>query len=139
MEYQRNTELQRIKDVAGYRERFEESVAELSAITYHKLPDPEVRVKEVEDLVESYYDFVGDYPDSMQLFKLSNYILSKELKDMDVDKVTNAEFPFLSEYQLKRRERKQVSMEADNMDFLESKFNKGLDSLAKTPIKRAVY
>lgn len=127
----------------GYKMRyiteFSEKVFVFDKMRLKDLPADDVRVRQVTDMLEEYYVVTGEKPKEYLLTKLANYILAAELKNKDVDKVTNTEFPVLSEYQLLRREKSQVSMETDNMDFLDTKFNKGLDSLAKTTIKKAAY
>lgn len=125
--------------ILEYQEQFKEKVNAFGKLTLKELPKDAVRVKQVEDMLDEYYKVVGENPAEYLLTRLANYIISTDLKNKDVDKVTNTEFPILSEWQQTRRERSQVSMIEDNMDFLDTKFNKGLDSLAKTTVKKAEY
>lgn len=122
-----------------YIEQFKDHVIELLKIRHDALASQEERNKEVEQLLEEYKEIVGRYPDSYWLDKLGTYLLNGELKRHDVDKVTNTEYPVLSESQQKRRLRKQTSVEADTLDFLDTKFNKTVDSLSKKPVKKPDY
>lgn len=127
------------RSITEYPSSFKERVFALGKLRLADMPKDAERVNHVNNMVEEYYRVVGEMPKPYLLSKLADYLLSSELKSRDVDKVTNTEFPILSEYQQIRRERSQVSMETDNMDFLDTKFNKGLDSLAKTTVKKAEY
>lgn len=126
--------------VEEYMSLFTERAVELVRLPLEQQPkESDTKNKQVEDMIEEYYQFTGKLPKPYMLNYLANYLLSGELKDRDADKVANHEYPVMSDYQLKRRERTQISMEQDVMNFLDSKQNKGLDSLAKTPIKKPVY
>lgn len=125
--------------LAVYIEEFELWAEELLEISASALPSDEERVKQVDDRLEEYFSTVGTMPKVKVLNDLANYILSGELKNKDVDKVTNTEYPILSKTQLKRRLRKQVAVETDTLDFLEVKYNKQIDSLAKTPSRKVDY
>lgn len=50
----------------------------------------------------------GEIPDSLQLTLLANHILAEELADRCPDKVTNTEYPILSEGQVKLRKRREL-------------------------------
>lgn len=114
-----------------FTEQFSEAIEHLSKIGFADLPDAEDRVEQCDELIEEHYAITGRLPDKRHLSKLSDFILAGDLKDSSVDKVTNTEYPILSTTQLVRRESKQVSMETDNLNYLDSKYNKRLDSLSK--------
>jgi hypothetical protein len=118
---------------------FTERAEQLADMKLADCPPIEVRNKQVEELIEQYYIQVGKYPKSNVLERLGSYILVHELKNKDVDKVTNTAFPILSEIQLKRRNRKQMLMQDTTIDFLNTKYNQQLDSLAKSTIKKVEY
>lgn len=122
-----------------YVEQFKDHVVALLKIRYEDLAPQDERNKEVEMMLEEYKEVVGRYPESYWLTKLGTYLLNGDLKQHDVDKVTNTEYPILSESQEKRRLRKQTSVEADTLDFLDTKFNKTVDTLAKKPVKKPEY
>lgn len=63
----------------------------------------EERLKITDDLVETYVSHTGEVPDNQALSSLSDIILRDELSDMDRDKITNNEYPFLSERQYERK------------------------------------
>lgn len=128
-----------ILPVNKYIEDFTERAEELSRTKLEDAPRPEIINQQVETLIEEYYKYVGSYPKPHVLELLANYILVNELKDKDVDKVANQDFPILSDIQLKRRARKQMLVQDSTLDFLNTKYHKQIDSLAKKTVKRAEY
>ncbi|MFG3611481.1 hypothetical protein [Rummeliibacillus stabekisii] len=114
-----------------YIENFSERIRDLNDIKLEYLPDLEVRKSEVNGMLEEYYSVVGDYPKSYNLTLLANYLMSDVLKDKDVDKMTNYDYPILSESQDKRRKKKQNPMIDDTLDFLNNKYHRRLDSLTR--------
>lgn len=122
-----------------YIEDFTERAIELSNIKLANAPKKEVINKQVEDMIEQYYQTVGSYPKPFVLNLLANYILINELKNKDVDKVANTDFPILSDIQLKRRGRKQFLAQDSTLDFLNTKYNKQIDSMAKKTVKKVEY
>lgn len=62
---------------------------------------------------------------------LADLILLEILKDKDVDKVSKTEFAILSPRQLRRRDKRENSVESEIMDFLNLKYVKQKDSLYK--------
>lgn len=127
------------KSVQEYIAKFDEEAIELSRTKVTDCPKCEERKIIVDDMIEDHIAFTGRLPNNNSLTRLADYLLLDELKDKDVDKVSNNEFPILSATQLKRRDRKQFPMEAETMDFLNTKYNKRLDSLARTANKEAEY
>lgn len=126
-------------NVLEYIREFEERCQQLADTKLEKAPKPEEIVKEVDAMLEEYYEVVGKFPKPRVLELLSNYILVSELKNKDVDKITNNDFPIMSETQLKRRGRKQTPMKDTTLDFLNTKFNKNIDSLSKKGTKKVDY
>lgn len=122
-----------------YITSFEERCEELSNTKLENAPKMEDILEQVNTMIEEYYKYVGRMPKPRALELLANYILINELKSKDVDKVTNTEFPILSDIQLKRRARKQMLMQDSTIDFLNTKYNKQIDSLAKKTIKKVEY
>lgn len=61
------------------------------------------RIKAVDDLTAAYLEQTGQRPDAYQLSRLADYILRDDLSDPHPDKVSNTEYPFLSEGQFKLR------------------------------------
>lgn len=125
-------------NVQKYISEFGEKVDALIELPLKEIAKPEVLIEQVEQMLEEFYTTVGRYPNGSVLSKLGTYILSADLRDKSVDKVTNTEFPILSEAQIRRRNRKQVSVEDQTLDFLEVKYNKQLDSLARVSTENGV-
>ena len=67
------------------------------------LANRDLRMQIVEDLTECYREAAGDWPDAKTLEKLTDAILCEELTDMHPDKITRAEYPFMSDWQLDAR------------------------------------
>lgn len=126
-------------NVLEYIREFEDRCVELANTKLEQAPKPEEIIKEVDEMIEQYYKVVGRFPKPRVLELLSNYILVNELKDKDVDKISNNDFPIMSETQLKRRGRKQTPMKDTTLDFLNTKFNKHIDSLSKKGTKKVDY
>lgn len=125
--------------VDKYIEEFNERALELSKTKLEDAPKQSVLNAMVENMVEDYYRYVGCFPKPHILELLANYILINELKNKDVDKVTNEDYPILSDIQLKRRTRKQFLVQDSTLDFLNTKYHKNIDSLAKKTVKKADY
>lgn len=122
-----------------YIANFTERAEELANTKLADCPPIEIMNTKVEEMIEHYYQTVGKFPKSYALEQLGNYLLVRDLKNKDVDKVTNTPFPILSEIQLKRRNRKQMLMKDTTLDFLNTKFHKQIDSLAKRVTTQADY
>lgn len=128
-----------ITTIEQYIADFTERAEELARLKIAECPPVEIRNKQVDELIEQYYKEVGRYPKSYVLEQLGSYIIVHELKNKDVDKVTNTAFPILSEIQLKRRNRKQMLMQDSTIDFLNTKYHKEIDSLSRKSIKKVEY
>lgn len=75
------------------------------------------KIKIIE-ITEDYYLEVGEQIPPQHLYLLTEWLLADTLKCKDVDKVTNTEYPILSKYQIKRRNKKQVVVMCDTLDHL---------------------
>lgn len=128
-----------IVSLEHYINDFTERAEELAEKKLAECPPVEIRNKNIEEMIEQYYNQVGKYPKPYVLDKLGSYILVHELKNKDVDKVTNTPFPILSDIQIKRRHRKQMLMQDSTIDYLNTKYNKEMDSLSRTAIKKVDY
>lgn len=125
--------------ITEFIEEFKDKAIELSKTKLKDCPTKEDRHEQVEAMLDLYMEVTGKIPSSYVLTKLGDYLLIETLKDTDVDKVSNTEYPVLSFTQLKRRDSKQYSMQVDTLDFLHAKINKRMDSLAKRVTKEAEY
>lgn len=108
---------------------FEETV--LNMIKVEPIPDIEVRGRSIEELNNACIKRTGNPLPSYLLLILTDWYLSETLKDKDVDKVSNNEFAILSNRQLKRRYTRECAVGNDNIDYLDQRFTKNKDSLAK--------
>lgn len=81
-------------------------VCSLGSICYR--PNGKRNAK-IEQLTESYFAKTGAMPDGVALERLADLCLYEELTDPNPDKVTKAEYPFLSEHQFEERYKAEVS------------------------------
>lgn len=125
--------------VSAYMMQFTDRAEELANTKLEDAPSVAKRNQKVNDLLEEHYTLTGKMPKADALRFLADYILITDLKNKDVDKVSNEEFPILSDVQVKRRHRKQMLMKDETLDFLNNKVNKQLDSLSRTTVKKAEY
>jgi signal recognition particle GTPase len=93
----------------NYKKAFEEAVNELVKHDY----SVKARMKLIKELTDAYINETGDLPDPKQLDRLSDYILRDELTDKQPDKVSKTEYPFLSVYQIKRRNKREASKDVN--------------------------
>lgn len=90
-------------------------------ISTKELPNVEERVRQVDAMIEHYYKVSGRLPHSYDLERLGSYLLADELRDKGTHKVKHAEFPFLSDSQVKLRNRRERRVGDDNLDFIKLK------------------
>lgn len=91
------------------KEQLHEAITQLQMDTKRgKLPR-ELRLVKIEQLTEDYYAKTGEMPDGVALERLADLCLYEELTDPNPDKVTKAEYPFLSEHQFEERYKAEVS------------------------------
>jgi hypothetical protein len=83
----------------------------VTALVTQKITDRVERMAVIESLINEYLEATGELPEQVQLERLTNEILYEELSDMHPDKVTNNEFPFLSEWQFDRRRGNEAKLE----------------------------
>jgi hypothetical protein len=114
---------------------FEERIEAMCDI--RPLPDMPVRFKIITDYNDEYLEITGHNLPATMLSKFSDWILLEVLNDKDVDKVSNSEFAILSQRQLRRRDKRECSLETGVMDYLNQKYVKNSSSLAKTSKKES--
>ncbi|MCO0597392.1 hypothetical protein NGI46_07915 [Peribacillus butanolivorans] len=100
-----------------YKTVLHEDITKLQAATKRGEFPRELRMEKVEELTESYYRLAGEMPDGVALERLTDLILHEELTDMNEHKVSQTEYPFLSEHQFDRRENKEVATGGDRMNM----------------------
>jgi len=71
---------------------------------------PAGAIAEVNTMIERYYRDTGEMPSGSFLVGLSNAVLSADLTDNNVDKITSEGYPFLNDTQFARRRRREVSI-----------------------------
>lgn len=112
---------------------YENRIDEL--VNQEEVPALEARFKIIEDLNEEYFQETGSMLPSQLINKLTDWVLNETLKDRTVDKVTNNEFSILSSRQIKRRVKRETSVQDNVLDYLELKYVKNQSSLAKVTRK----
>lgn len=81
----------------------------------------EVRVAEVDQMLEEYYEVTGDKPPGNVLEKMGNYLLLDTLRDRNPHKAKHSEYPVYSKYQQKLRRNKQILMGDDKLDWFKQR------------------
>lgn len=96
--------------MTDYKAVLHEDITKLQAATRRGEFPRELRIEKIEQLTEDYYRLAGEMPDVVALERLSDLILHEELTDPSPDKLTNEEYPFMSEHQFDRRDRRESSV-----------------------------
>ena len=106
-------------------------VERLLEIKRESLPLQKERNEVVEYIVESYFEYMEEYPTNTVLSMLSDFILLDYIKS--VNKKRSDKNQFLTEKQKKRRERREYLLSTNEtlFDFLYSKYELNNDSLKK--------
>lgn len=112
---------------------FEDRIDELTE--QRPLPNLEQRFSMIEEINEEFYQITEHNLPSFLMSKLSDWVLLEVLNDKDVDKVAKNEFAILSSRQLRRRDKRENSVEDEVMDYLNLKYVKKKNSLAKKTTK----
>lgn len=112
---------------------FENRIDELTE--QRPLPNLEKRFSLIEEINEEFYQITEHNLPPFLLSKLSDWVLLEVLNDKDVDKVAKNEFAILSPRQLRRRDKRENSVEDEVMDYLNLKYVKKKNSLAKKTTK----
>lgn len=90
-----------------YKTALAEEIDKLIALD---IVDDSMRIRMVHEITEAYWNQTEKKPDSLQLAKLTNWILDEE-RNSHPDKVTNTEYPILTGYQMKVRQRREYANE----------------------------
>lgn len=81
----------------------------IDALFNDKASTREDRINAIQTLTDAYIEHTGERPDTIQLDRLATLILREELTDTDRMKSRNNDYPIMSDDQLGRREKEQVS------------------------------
>jgi len=100
-----------------YKAQLHEDITVLQKATKRGEFPRELRIERIEQLTEDYYRMAGEIPDGVALERLADLILHEELTDMNEHKVSQTEYPFLSESQFDRRESKEIATGGDRMSM----------------------
>jgi hypothetical protein len=101
------------KEIVFTGDHKKEFVEQVDKLIDEHIEDRAVRVRKIDDLIESYVEQTGKRPVSAQLERLGSYILFEELEgDTRPDKMTLESEPIMTEAQTKRRYKGEVSDEA---------------------------
>ena len=119
------------KSKPEYKQKVSNYVERLLEIKRESLPPQKERNEVVEYIVESYFEYMEEYPTNTVLSMLSDFILLDYIKS--VNKKRSDKNQFLTEKQKKRRERREylISTNETLFDFLYSKYELNNDSLKK--------
>lgn len=97
--------------MTNYKEDF---AAKVTEVIERRIVDRSERMAVIDGMINDYVKEVGETPDSAQLERLTDGILYEELSDTHPDKITNTEYPFMSEWQLDlRRDRESIEVSAN--------------------------
>lgn len=101
----------------------------VTAITakYKDSPLPEVK-QVVEEVCEAYVMEYGRKPDSYQLTLLANLILKDDISNPAPNKVQKEAYPFHSDAQRKRRNRKEFVAMGETIEFMNYKNKNNLST-----------
>lgn len=75
-----------------------------------EIEDRTERMTAVQTLIDEYIAETGKRPNSRILERLTDYILREELNNKNPDKVTQEEYPFLSERQAELRHKREYAI-----------------------------
>lgn len=106
-------------------------------VTVKPVPELPERYALINEVCEDFYKTIGQTLPAFMLSRLCDWVLIEILNDRDVDKVSNAEFAILSPRQLRRRDKRENSVEGGVMDYLNLKYTKHKDSLSKKTKKES--
>lgn len=118
-------------------QEFEDRV--IDVIETSPVPELQVRYRLIEELNEEFYQKTTQNLPPHLLSMLTDWVLIEVLKDKDVDKVANSEYAVLSHRQLRRRDKRENSVQGEVLDYLELRYVKQMDSLKKTVRTESEY
>jgi hypothetical protein len=99
--------LNKFNIASDYKSEFESAVTSLIEL---RIEDRNERMIAIQTLINEYITAIGETPAYRQLERLTDDILYEELTDTDPDKMTNNEYPIMSERQEERRHNNETSL-----------------------------
>jgi hypothetical protein len=112
-----------------------EEITKLQTATKRGELPREVRLVQINDLIEGYFTERGEMPDAVALERLTDLCLYEELTDSNIHKVAHNEYPFLSEHQFDRRD----SRESAVGDAIDNSASDGRKHIKPTRRTRSDY
>lgn len=82
------------------------------------LPCTEERVRQVEEVTETFYEHFGEHLNTVNLYYLSNYLLQDFIQERSRVKVVQQENGFLTPRQLATRQRRELAYPVEAMDVV---------------------
>lgn len=123
------------EEIITFKEEFEDKVRELNHIGRADLPDIDTRNSEVDDLLDMHLGVTGEIPDHNVITLLADYVLADDIKDSNPHKTTQTEYPIQSTHSRRNTPKRELSVSAEILDYLHSKYTKQLDNLSKVSHK----
>jgi hypothetical protein len=96
-----------------YKTKLHEAITQLQQATKRGEMPREVRLGRLEALAEEYFAKAGEMPDGVALERMADLCLWEELTDTNEHKISQTEYPFLSERQYDRRDSREVKSKYD--------------------------
>jgi hypothetical protein len=96
--------------MTDYKTQIHEAITELHVATKCGELPREARLLKIEQLTEDYFAKTREMPDAITLERLADLCLYEELTDPNPDKITDEEYPFMSEHQFDRRDKRESSV-----------------------------
>lgn len=115
--------------IKEYQYKLDCLIDSLLKIQFDRIPPSDERNEIVELITEEHFRLFGSHPRKDVLNKLGDFILLQYIKDRNKSKFEPNTFH--TQKQIKRRMSKECNVDADTMDFLNSKMNLRLPSLYK--------
>ena len=116
-------------DYQETNEKLEEIVEQLEK--RNDIPTAELN-RIIDQLLENYFDVIGEYPKSFTLSRLANVILGEDFRDKDRLKSKKKDYPVLSNTQIRFREKHEKPLPNDKMDFFTMKYTHNMGSAYRT-------
>lgn len=94
--------------MTNFKTKLHEDITQLQQETKRGEMPREVRLGKIEELTEGYFANTGEMPDGVALERLADLVLYEELTDNNEHKISQNEYPILSERQFDRRDNREV-------------------------------
>jgi hypothetical protein len=99
--------------MTDYKTKLHEEITQLQQATKRGEMPRKERMGRIEALAEDYFAKAGEMPDVVALERMADLVLYEELTDNNEHKISQTEYPFLSERQYDRRDSREVKSKND--------------------------